>query len=55
MPFFGEVVQLFIPVAGSQFRNGTPESRQAFTDGLRFQIHFEKLNPFKLLDEAVSK
>lgn len=55
VPFFGEIVQLFIPVAGSQFRNGTPESRQDFTDGLRFQIHFEKLNPFKLLDEAVSK
>ena len=55
VPFFGEIVQLYIPVAGSQFQNGTPESRQAFTDGLRFQIHFEKLNPFKLLDEAVSK
>ena len=55
VPFFGEIVQLYIPVAGSQFRSGTPESRQDFTDGLRFQIHFEKLNPFKLLDEGVNK
>ena len=55
VPFFGEIVQLYIPVAGSQFQNGTPESRQDFTDGIRFQIHFEKLNPFKLLDEAVNK
>ncbi len=55
VPFFGEIVQLYVPVAGSQFRSGTPESRQDFTDGVRFQIHFEKLNPFKLLDEAVNK
>ncbi|MDQ2793289.1 MAG: hypothetical protein M3Y12_04680 [Bacteroidota bacterium] len=55
VPFFGEIVQLYIPVAGSQFQNGTPESRQAFTDGIRFQIHFEKLNPFKLLDETMNK
>lgn len=55
VPFFGEIVPLYFPVAGSQFQNGTPESPQAFTDGIRFTIHFEKLNPLKLLDEAVSK
>ena len=55
VPFLGEVVQFYLPVIGSQFQNGTPESRRAFTDGVRFVIHFEKLNPFKLLDEAVNK
>ena len=55
VPLFGEIVLFYIPVVGSQFRGGTPDSRQDFTDGIRFQIHFEKLNPFKLLDEAVSK
>jgi hypothetical protein len=55
VPFFGDIVQFYIPVVGSQFSSGTPESRQAFTDGIRFQIHFEKLNPFKLLDEGVNK
>ena len=55
VPLLGEVAQLFIPLAGSQFQNGTPENRQAFTDALRFTIHFEKLNPFRMLDEALSR
>ncbi|WP_460503352.1 M1 family aminopeptidase, partial [Hymenobacter agri] len=55
VPFFQEILQFYVPVVGSQFRNGTPDSRQAFTDGIRFQIHFEKMNPFKLLDETLSK
>ncbi len=55
IPLLGSVATLYVPVLGSQFQNGTPENRQAFTDALRFTIHFEKLNPFHLLDEALGK
>ena len=55
IPLLGSVATLYVPVLGTQFQNGAPESRQAFTDALRFTIHFEKLNPFRLLDDALDK
>ena len=55
IPLFGSVAEFYVPVVGSQFQSGTPESRQAFTDALRFTIHFEKLNPFRQLADVLDK
>ena len=55
LPLFNNVLQFYIPVAGSQFKNGLPESHQDFTDGIRFVLNLNTLNPFKLLDEGLGK
>ena len=47
---FNNLVQFYLPVAGSQFANGLPASRQNFTDGIRFVLNLNQLSPFLLLD-----
>lgn len=55
LPLFQNVLQLYFPVAGSQFANGRPASRQDFTDGIRFVLQLTQLNPFRLLDDQLTK
>lgn len=55
VPFFGNRLQFYLPVAGSQFENGLPGSRKDFTDNIRFVFHLESLNPFRILDEQLAK
>ena len=54
-PFFRGIGQIHFPITSSQYQDGTPESRQVFSTGIRFVIRFEKLSPFRLLDEMVAK
>ncbi len=44
---------LFLPIAGSNFTDNTPENFKAFRQNIRFSLHLHKLNPFKLLDEGL--
>jgi hypothetical protein len=55
IPVLGEFLQLYLPVAGSQYVDGLPSSRQDFTDRIRFVLHLNQLNPFKQLDELLLK
>ncbi len=55
LPLFRKVLEIYVPVAGSQFQTGLPESRQDLTDGIRFVLNLNTLNPFRLLDEGLSK
>jgi len=55
LPLFNNVLAFYFPVAGSQFNNGLPSSRQDFTDGIRFVLNLQALNPFRLLDDNLVK
>jgi hypothetical protein len=55
VPLFGNVVRFYFPVAGSQFANGLPRNGQEFTDGIRFVLNLNQVNPFKLLDDTLAK
>jgi hypothetical protein len=55
LPLFNNVFRLYVPVAGSQYENGLPGSRKDFTDRIRFVLHLEQLNPFRLLDEQLAQ
>ncbi|SNC75066.1 hypothetical protein SAMN06265337_2687 [Hymenobacter gelipurpurascens] len=55
LPLFKNVFRLYLPVAGSQYENGLPNSRKDFTDRIRFVLHLEQLNPFRLLDEQLAQ
>ncbi|MBF9220870.1 M1 family metallopeptidase [Hymenobacter ruricola] len=55
LPFVRNVFEVYVPVAGSQFNNGLPGSRQEFTDGIRFVLNLNKLSPFRLLDENLTR
>ena len=51
----GDILELYFPVAGSQFHDGLPNSRQEFTDGIRFVLNLNQLSPFRLLDENLGR
>ncbi|MDU0371938.1 M1 family metallopeptidase [Hymenobacter endophyticus] len=55
LPLAKNILRLYIPVAGSQFANGLPESRRDFTSNIRFVLHLEQLSPFRLLDEQLAR
>jgi hypothetical protein len=55
IPVFRNVLQFYFPVAGSQFNNGLPASRQDFTDGIRFLLNLNSLSPFRLLDDNLKR
>lgn len=55
LPLLRRVLTFYVPVAGSQYRNGLPDSRQAFTDQIRFVLRLDQLNPFRLLDEQLAQ
>ncbi|MBC8082999.1 MAG: M1 family metallopeptidase [Hymenobacter sp.] len=55
LPLFNRVLSFYFPVAGSQYRDGLPVSGQNFTDQIRFVLHLDQLNPFRLLDEQLAQ
>jgi len=55
VPLFGELLEFYLPVAGSQYADGLPSSRQDFTDRIRFVLRLNALSPFRLLDDQLSK
>ncbi|MBD2720745.1 M1 family metallopeptidase [Hymenobacter armeniacus] len=55
LPFVRNIFEVYVPVAGSQFASGLPGSRQEFTDGIRFVLNLNKLSPFRLLDENLTR
>ena len=55
LPLIRSIFEIYVSVAGSQFSNGLPGSRQEFTDGIRFMLNLNKLSPFRLLDENLTR
>ena len=54
LPLAG-ILNLYLPLAGSQFANGLPASRQDLTDNIRFSLRLDALSPFKFLDGQLSR
>lgn len=48
-----EFFSLYLPLAGSNFANDTPENFKDFRQNIRFSLKLNMLNPFKLLNEAL--
>ena len=46
-------VQVYLPVAGSNYPQGLPESFDQFRDNIRFQLQLNTLNPFRQLTNAL--
>ena len=44
---------LYLPIAGSNFVNDTPENFKDFKQNIRFSLRLNMLNPFKALNEAL--
>jgi len=55
VPVVRDIFQLYLPVAGSQYANGFPSSRQDFTDRIRFVLNLTTLNPFRQLDQQLAR
>ncbi|MCC3152234.1 M1 family metallopeptidase [Hymenobacter sp. BT770] len=55
VPVIRNVFELYLPVAGSQYQNGLPNSRQDFTDRIRFVLNLSEANPFRLLDQKLAQ
>ena len=55
VPVLRDVLSFYLPVAGSQYANGFPASRQDFTDRIRFVLNLSTLNPFRQLDEQLAR
>ena len=51
----GGILNLYLPLAGSQYANGLPASRQDFTDRIRFSLRLDKISPFRLLDSQLAR
>ena len=49
------ILNLYFPLAGSQYANGLPASRQDFTDRIRFSLRLDKLSPFRVLDGLLAQ
>jgi hypothetical protein len=54
VPVIPDIFQLYLPVAGSQYQDGLPNSRQDFTDRIRFVLHLEQLNPFQQINNLLA-
>ncbi|SHI61247.1 hypothetical protein SAMN02745146_1179 [Hymenobacter daecheongensis DSM 21074] len=55
VPVLRDVLQFYLPVAGTQYENGFPGSRKAFTDQIRFVLKLNQVNPFRLLNEQLAQ
>ncbi|WP_139925910.1 M1 family metallopeptidase [Hymenobacter sp. DG01] len=55
LPTGQNILRVYLPVAGSQYANGLPSSRKDFTDRIRFVLHLEELNPFRILNEQLAQ
>jgi hypothetical protein len=55
LPLIRNVLEVYLPVAGSQYKNGLPSSRKDFTDRIRFVLNLNQANPFRLADEKLAQ
>ncbi|GAA4000195.1 hypothetical protein GCM10022408_09040 [Hymenobacter fastidiosus] len=55
VPVVRDVLQFYLPVAGSQYRNGFPGSGRDFADQIRFVLKLNQFNPFRLLNEQLAQ
>jgi hypothetical protein len=55
VPMLKDVLQIYLPVAGTQYENFLPSSRKDFTDRIRFVLRLDRLSPFRLLDEQLAQ
>ena len=55
VPVVRNVFELYLPVAGSQYADGLPASRQNFTDAMRFVLNLNLANPFRLADQLLTQ
>ena len=55
VPLLKDVLQIYLPVAGTQYENTLPSSRKDFTDRIRFVLRLDRLSPFRLLDEQLAQ
>ncbi|OWP63898.1 hypothetical protein CDA63_06710 [Hymenobacter amundsenii] len=55
VPVAGKFLRFYLPLAGTQYANGLPNSRQDFTNRIRFVLHLEQLNPFRLINEQLAQ
>ncbi|SFP76142.1 M1 family metallopeptidase [Hymenobacter arizonensis] len=55
VPVIRNFFELYLPVAGSQYNNGFPDSRKDFTDRIRFVFNLNQANPFRLLDKKLAE
>ncbi|OON69035.1 M1 family metallopeptidase [Hymenobacter sp. CRA2] len=53
LPVFNDFLRFYLPVAGSQYADGLPNSRKDFTDRIRFVLNLQKANPLRLLDQLL--
>ena len=44
---------LYLPIAGSNYANTTPENFKDFRQNIRFSLHLNMLNPFKMLEQGL--
>lgn len=55
LPVAKNILRLYVPLAGTQYANGLPSSRKNLTDQIRFVLHLEELNPFRLLNQQLAQ
>jgi len=55
LPVAKNILRLYLPLAGTQYANGLPSSRKNFTDQIRFVLHLEELNPFRILNQQLAQ
>ncbi|WP_207432746.1 M1 family metallopeptidase [Sabulibacter ruber] len=51
LSFFRNAVQIYFPVAGSNYADDFPSTFKDFTRNIRYSLNLQRLNPFRLLDE----
>jgi len=54
VPLLRNFLEFYIPVAGTQF-GGLPDSRQQFTDNIRFVLNLSEYSPFRQLDKQLTR
>jgi hypothetical protein len=55
VPVVRNFFELYLPVAGSQYDGGLPNSRKDFTDRIRFVLNLNQANPFRLLNQKLAE
>jgi hypothetical protein len=55
VPVVRNFFELYLPVAGSQYDGGLPNSRKDFTDRIRFVLNLNQADPFRLLNQKLAE
>lgn len=51
LSFFRNALQIYFPVAGSNYTSDLPRNFKEFRNSIRYSLNLQRLNPFRLLDE----